>query len=61
MFQEGPHSIIGDDEFYDAVESGLDRIEAEQKLRERLKCGSPLIVTPPPVSPGVKHPLWKEV
>lgn len=60
-FQEGPHSVIADDEFYDAVESGLEKIEEEQEFRERLKNGKSIPITPPPTSAVVQHRLWKEV
>lgn len=59
--QEGPHSVLADDEFYDAVESGLDKMEEEQELRERLKSGQIIPVTPPPTSPATSHRLWQEV
>lgn len=59
--QEGPHSVLADDEFYDAVESGLDKIEEEQEFRERLMNGQAVPVTPPATSPACKHRLWPEV
>jgi len=38
-FEEGPHSQIGEDEFYDAVESELDRLEIELEKKElHLRC-----------------------
>ncbi|TRY62817.1 hypothetical protein TCAL_13105 [Tigriopus californicus] len=36
-FEEGPHSQIGEDEFYDAVENALDKLEEEQQYRDQLK------------------------
>lgn len=39
-FQEGPHSTLPEDEFFDAVESGLDKIEEDRQLRVRLKLQS---------------------
>lgn len=59
--KEGPHSVLADDEFYDAVESGLDKMEEEQELRDRLKSGQAIPVTPPPTSPAFQHRLWPEV
>ena len=59
--QEGPHSVIADDEFYDAVESGLEKIEEEQEFRERLKTGKAIPITPPITSPASQHRLGKEV
>ncbi|XP_066148344.1 ceramide transfer protein [Euwallacea fornicatus] len=58
--EEGPHSVLADDEFYDAVESGLDKMEEEQELREKLKTGQ-IPVTPPPTSPALQHRLWPEI
>lgn len=52
---------MADDEFYDAVESGLDKMEEEQEFRERLKNGQTIPITPPPLSPAVQHRLWPEV
>ncbi|CAH0551722.1 unnamed protein product [Brassicogethes aeneus] len=59
--EEGPHSVLADDEFYDAVESGLDKMEEEQELRERLKSGPVIPITPPPIAPGSQHRLWPEI
>lgn len=36
-FEEGPHSQIGEDEFFDAVENALDKLEEEQQYRDQLK------------------------
>ena len=35
--QEGPHSTIGEDEFFDAVESALDRITEDQEFRDKMR------------------------
>ena len=56
-YQEGPHSTIGEDEFYDAVEAGLDKIEEEQQYLERLK--KTQVVRFADQAPD--HPLWPEV
>ncbi|XP_024081840.1 collagen type IV alpha-3-binding protein isoform X2 [Cimex lectularius] len=58
--EEGPHSILGDEEFYDAVETGLERIEMEAALRARLSDCSLCDV---PQTPGnaSNHPLWEEI
>lgn len=39
-FQEGPHSTIPEDEFFDAVETGLEKIEEQRETRVRLKLQS---------------------
>jgi len=56
-YQEGPHSTIGEDEFYDAVEAGLDKIDEEQKYLERLK--NKQVVRFASQAPA--HPLWPEI
>ena len=56
-YQEGPHSTIGEDEFYDAVEAGLDKIDEEQQYMERLK--NKQVVRFASQAPA--HPLWPEV
>ncbi|XP_077298873.1 ceramide transfer protein isoform X2 [Arctopsyche grandis] len=71
--EEGPHSTIPEDEFYDAVETGLDRIEEEREAR---LARSPLSSLPPsrqtstgpPLSPGPRtdpglltHTLWPDI
>lgn len=57
--EEGPHSTLNEDEFYDAVEMGLDRLEEEAAFKERLKT----IKVDPNMSPSKSqgHPLWKEI
>lgn len=56
-YQEGPHSTIGEDEFYDAVEAGLDKIDEEQQYLERLK--NKQVVRFASQAPA--HPLWPEI
>ncbi|XP_043664390.1 ceramide transfer protein isoform X2 [Vespula pensylvanica] len=59
-YKEGPHSALCDEEFYDAVETGLDKIDEENQLRDRLKQKSVTILTTPTTS-AVKHRLWPEI
>ncbi|XP_050481973.1 ceramide transfer protein isoform X2 [Bombus huntii] len=59
-YEEGPHSALCDEEFYDAVETGLDKIDEENQLRDRLKQKSVSILTTPIMS-AVKHRLWPEI
>ncbi|XP_033218744.1 ceramide transfer protein [Belonocnema kinseyi] len=59
-YEEGPHSALCDEEFYDAVETGLDRIEEENLLKDRLKQKS--VVRPmTPTTPAARHRLWPEI
>lgn len=59
-FKEGPHSALCDEEFYDAVETGLDKIEEENQIRNRLKQKSVSILTSP-ITTASSHKLWPEV
>ncbi|CAH2089676.1 unnamed protein product [Euphydryas editha] len=62
---EGPHSTLPDDEFYDAVETGFDKMEEERCAR----VAPPAEVTrdevelPPPAIDNrlTVHPLWPEI
>ena len=56
-YQEGPHSTIGEDEFYDAVEAGLDKIDEEQQYLEKLKKRQAVRFA----NQAPDHPLWPEV
>ncbi|XP_015042404.1 ceramide transfer protein isoform X2 [Drosophila miranda] len=42
---EGPHSTLPEDEFFDAVETGLDKIEEDMQLRFKLKLQSQISQT----------------
>ncbi|XP_061720307.1 ceramide transfer protein [Cydia pomonella] len=63
--EEGPHSTLPDDEFYDAVETGFDKMEEERCAR----VVSPSVHTrdqvelPPPAIDNrlTVHPLWTEI
>ncbi|XP_045452383.1 ceramide transfer protein [Melitaea cinxia] len=63
--EEGPHSTLPDDEFYDAVETGFDKMEEERCAR----VAPPAEVTrdeielPPPAIDNrlTVHPLWPEI
>ncbi|CAK1584707.1 unnamed protein product [Parnassius mnemosyne] len=63
--EEGPHSTLPDDEFYDAVETGFDKMEEERCARvvppaERTRDEVEL---PPPAIDNrlTVHPLWPEI
>lgn len=40
LFQEGPHSTLPEDEFFDAFETGMDKVEEDTQIRFRLKLQS---------------------
>lgn len=56
-YEEGPHSVMGEDEFFDAVESALDKMDEEEEFRERLR----LKQLAAPQKPATTHPLWPEI
>ena len=57
-FQEGPNSQIGEDEFFDAVETALDRLQEEQEFRDKLKMMSEKTLQQH-TSQAISHPLWQ--
>jgi collagen type IV alpha-3-binding protein len=64
MLQEGPHSALNDEEFYDAVETGLDKMDEELELHDRLKTKQQQQVGTGPskgLSKASQHHLWPEV
>ncbi|CAD6201374.1 GSCOCG00000176001-RA-CDS [Cotesia congregata] len=60
-YEEGPHSALCDEEFYDAVETGLDKIDEDNQMRDRLKRKSVSISVDSTVTPAVNHKLWPEI
>ena len=60
-FQEGLHSQIGEDEFYDAVENALDKLEEGQQSRDGLKQMSNLRQNSQLDSDSLTHPLWPQI
>lgn len=58
--KEGPHSALCDEEFYDAVETGLDKIDEDNQIRDRLKKKSSKALANP-LTVATKHRLWSEV
>ncbi|KAK7080293.1 Collagen type IV alpha-3-binding protein [Halocaridina rubra] len=56
-YEEGPHSVMGEDEFFDAVESALDKMDEEEEFRERLR----LKQLAAPHKTAMTHPLWPEI
>ncbi|XP_055924725.1 ceramide transfer protein-like isoform X2 [Argiope bruennichi] len=66
-YEEGPHSMINEDEFFDAVDAALDRSEQqeEEKVHKDLLrlSRSYNLETKSPMSPSIalNHPLWPEI
>lgn len=61
--EEGPHSVLPEDEFYDAVESGLDKMDEERELRLRTSSMSSNASSTASVTSirETTHRLWPEV
>lgn len=60
--EEGPHSTMNEDEFYDAMETGLDKMEEEVEYRHRLKKQHSVIVASSGSSSSASsHYLWPEI
>lgn len=63
--QEGPHSTLPDDEFYDAVETGFDKMEEERCARvvpPSVHTRDQVELPPPAIDNRLTlHPLWPEV
>jgi collagen type IV alpha-3-binding protein len=62
-YEEGPNSQIGEDEFFDAVESALDKLQDMQEYRDKLKLMSEksLEQQPSQTSEAIRHPLWRTI
>ena len=59
-YEEGPLSQIGEDEFFDAVENALDKLQEEQDYKDKLKKMSK-IVLPKEISEATNHQLWPTI
>lgn len=55
FFKEGPHSALCDEEFYDAMETGLDKIDEDNRLKQKS------VILPSPKTTALQHRLWPEV
>ncbi len=61
-YEEGPHSIIKEEEFFDAVDAALDRHEQQQEERRQLKLRTKELSIPSPTPPSsCVHELWPEI
>nr|XP_032519553.1 ceramide transfer protein-like [Danaus plexippus plexippus] len=63
--QEGPHSTLPDDEFYDAVETGFDKMEEERcsRVAPPAELTRDEVELPPPAVDNrlTVHTLWPEI
>jgi len=59
-YEEGPHSVMGEDEFYDAVDATLSALDEEEHLRERIRTRRSH-QPEEEATPGSRHPLYAEI
>ena len=59
-YEEGPNSQIGEDEFFDAVESALDKLQEEQDYRDKMKLMSAASLQLE-ISEATQHQLWPTI
>lgn len=59
-YEEGPHSRLNEEEFYDAVDAALDKLDKddENKMMSLVQVKA---ATPPATSLSSSHPLYDEV
>lgn len=58
-YEEGPHSALNEDEFFDAVDASLDKLDSEEEkrtTRQKLK-----LVSHPQSTKLTQHVLWPEI
>ena len=59
-YEEGPHMLINEDEFYDAVDASLDKLEREEERRQLSKAEAQA-QRPPLTSLSPTHPMYNEI
>lgn len=62
-YEEGPHSMIKEDEFFDAIDAALDRCDQQEEDMRQLKLRTMTLSQPLEVIPPERcdHPLWPEI
>ncbi|OTF82566.1 goodpasture antigen-binding protein-like protein, partial [Euroglyphus maynei] len=62
-YEEGPHSMIKEEEFFDAIDAALDRSDKQEEEMRQLKLQTMNLDEPLDVIPLERcdHPLWPEV
>lgn len=62
-YEEGPHSMIKEDEFFDAVDAALDRCDQQEEDMRQLKLRTSTLSQPLDVIPPERcdHHLWPEI
>ncbi|XP_076322975.1 ceramide transfer protein [Tachypleus tridentatus] len=60
-YEEGPHSVINEEEFFDAVDAALDKHEQQEEERRLSKKITADLTQPPPSILTCQHRLWPEI
>lgn len=62
-YEEGPHSMIKEDEFFDAIDAALDRNDQQEEDMRQLKLRTSTLKQPLDVIPPERcdHHLWPEI
>ena len=62
-YEEGPHSMIKEDEFFDAIDAALDRSDQQEEDMRQLKLRTMTLSKPLEVIPPERcdHALWPEI
>lgn len=61
-YEEGPHSKIKEEEFFDAVDAMLDRKDQQEEEKRQIKQRAKEIGEPTASLPAIcNHPLWSEI
>lgn len=62
-YEEGPHSMIKEDEFFDAIDAALDRNDQQEEEMRQLKLRTMTLSQPLETIPPERcdHPLWPDI
>ncbi|KAI7697277.1 Collagen type IV alpha-3-binding protein [Sarcoptes scabiei] len=62
-YEEGPHSMIREEEFFDAIDAALDRSDQQEEDMRQLKLQTMNLSQPLEVIPSDEcdHPLWPDI
>lgn len=56
-FEEGPHSVIKEDEFFDAIDASLDKLEKEDEVKRQVRFSKP----PPKITLSPESRFYDEI
>jgi len=56
-FEEGPHSVIKEDEFFDAIDASLDKLEKEEENKHKIQKAKP----PPKIKLSPDNRFYEEI